>query len=112
MSVCILGAGGWGTALSAMLGLHGRGSLLWARRSEVVADLMRERENRVYLPGVRLPGTVLLTSDLQRATAGQDWALLTVPSVGIPELLAQLPRGLGVVLCAKGLAPDGDRLMR
>ena len=110
MSVCILGAGGWGTALSAMLGLHGRGSLLWARRSEVVADLMRERENRVYLPGVRLPGTVLLTSDLQRATAGQDWALLTVPSVGIPELLAQLPRGLGVVLCAKGLAPDGDRL--
>ena len=110
MSVCILGAGGWGTALSAMLGLHGRGSLLWARRSEVVADLIRERENRVYLPGVRLPGTVLLSSDLQRATAGQDWALLTVPSVGIPELLAQLPRELGVVLCAKGLAPDGDRL--
>ncbi len=110
MSVCILGAGGWGTALSAMLGLHGRGSLLWARRAEVVADLTRERENRAYLPGVRLPGTVLLTSDLQRATAGQDWALLTVPSVGIPELLAQLSRELGVVLCAKGLAPDGDRL--
>lgn len=93
-----------------MLGLHGRGSLLWARRGEVVADLTRERENRAYLPGVRLPGTVLLTSDLQRATAGQDWALLTVPSVGIPELLAQLPQRLGVVLCAKGLAPDGDRL--
>ena len=110
MSVCILGAGGWGTALGAMLGLHGRNSLLWARRAEVVADLTRERENRVYLPGVRLPETVLLTSDLRRATAGQDWALLTVPSVGIPELLAQLPRELGVVLCAKGLAPDGDRL--
>ena len=110
MSVCILGAGGWGTALSAMLGLHARGSLLWARRAEVVAELMRERENRAYLPGVRLPDTVLFTSDLHSAVSGHDWALLTVPSVGIPELLAQLPRELGVVLCAKGLAPDGDRL--
>ena len=110
MSVCILGAGGWGTALSAMLGLHGRGSVLWARRPELAAELLRERENRAYLPGVRLPATVGVTSDLERATAGHDWALLTVPSVGIPELLTALPRRLGVVLCAKGLAPDGDRL--
>ncbi|MGY2892560.1 NAD(P)H-dependent glycerol-3-phosphate dehydrogenase [Deinococcus sp. UYEF24] len=110
MSVCILGAGGWGTALSAMLGLHGRGSLLWARRPELAAELLRERENRAYLPGVRLPDTVQVTSNLEEATAGHDWALLTVPSVGIPELLTALPRTLGVVLCAKGLAPDGDRL--
>ena len=110
MSVCILGAGGWGTALSAMLGLHGRGSVLWARRPELAAELLRERENRAYLPGVRLPDTVGVTSDLEQATAGHDWALLTVPSVGIPELLTQLPHELGVVLCAKGLAPDGDRL--
>jgi glycerol-3-phosphate dehydrogenase (NAD(P)+) len=36
--------------------------------------------------------------------------LVVVPSVGVPDLLAQLPRSLGVVLCAKGLAPDGGRL--
>ncbi|WP_424951593.1 NAD(P)H-dependent glycerol-3-phosphate dehydrogenase [Deinococcus sp.] len=110
MSVCILGAGGWGTALGAMLGLHGRRSVLWARRPELVADLERVRENRAYLPGVRLPETVRVTSDLAAAIAGHDWALMTVPSVGIPELLSALPRRLGVVLCAKGLAPDGDRL--
>jgi glycerol-3-phosphate dehydrogenase (NAD(P)+) len=110
VSVCILGAGGWGTALAAMLGLHGRGGVLWARRPELVAELLRERENRAYLPGVRLPETVEVTADLERAVSGHDWALLTVPSVGIPDLLAQLPRRLGVVLCAKGLAPDGDRL--
>lgn len=109
MSVCLLGAGGWGTALASMLGLHGRSSLLWARRPELAAELERERENRAYLPGVRLPATVRVTSDLA-AVAGHDWVLLTVPSVGIPDLLAELPRHLGVVLCAKGLAPDGDRL--
>lgn len=110
MSVCVLGAGGWGSALSAMLGLHGRESVLWARRPDLAAELRAVRENRAYLPDVRLPPSVHVTSGLQEATAGHDWALLTVPSVGIPELLSALPRDLGVVLCAKGLAPDGDRL--
>ena len=110
MRVCVLGAGGWGTALSAMLGLHGRESVLWARRSEVAEELRETRENSAYLSGVRLPGSAEITSDLTAATGGHDWALLTVPSVGIPELLEALPRTLGVVICAKGLAPDGDRL--
>ncbi|MFC4452617.1 NAD(P)H-dependent glycerol-3-phosphate dehydrogenase [Deinococcus sonorensis] len=110
MTVCVLGAGGWGTALAAMLGQHGQPSVLWARRPEVATRLQQERENRDYLPGVPLPAAVGVTADLTAATAGQDWALLMVPSVGIPELLTALPRTLGVVLCAKGLAPDGDRL--
>ena len=112
MTVCILGAGGWGTALAAMLGLHGMDSVLWARRPEVAAELAGTRENRAYLPGVRLPPAVTVTSELKAALSGQAWALLTVPSVGIPELLDSVPRELGVVLCAKGLAPDGDRLSR
>ena len=106
----ILGAGGWGTALAAMLGLHGLGSVLWTRRPELAAELAQLRENRAYLPGVLLPPQVHVSSELPGALEGQDWALLTVPSVGMPALLAGLPRELGVVLCAKGLAPDGDRL--
>ncbi|WP_425148503.1 NAD(P)H-dependent glycerol-3-phosphate dehydrogenase [Deinococcus sp.] len=93
-----------------MLGMQGLPSVLWARRPELAAELLRERENRAYLPGVRLPDIVEVTSDLEAALHQQSWALLTVPSVGVPELLDVLPRELGVVLCAKGLAPDGDRL--
>lgn len=110
MRVPVIGAGGWGTALSVAAARAGRDVTLWARRPDFAARLAEVRENREYLPGVLLPESVSVTADLAAAVAGADFALLVVPSIGIPELLAELPRSLGVVLCAKGLAPDGGRL--
>ncbi|SEJ81516.1 glycerol-3-phosphate dehydrogenase (NAD(P)+) [Deinococcus reticulitermitis] len=106
----VLGAGGWGTALAVAADRAGPGVRLWARRPDFAARLREVRENREYLPGVRLPAGIEIGNDLAGAVAGADWALLVVPSVGMPELLGALPRDLGVVLCAKGLAPDGGQL--
>ncbi|GHF63848.1 glycerol-3-phosphate dehydrogenase [NAD(P)+] [Deinococcus metalli] len=110
----VLGAGGWGTAL-AVNAARGRvpGAApvrLWARRPDFAAQLAAARVNADYLPGVTLPDTVEVMADLGAAVAGADFALVVVPSVGVPELLMELPRALGVVLCAKGLAPDGGPL--
>ncbi len=110
LNVPVLGAGGWGTALAVAAVRAGQQATLWARRADFAAQLARERENREYLPGVELPSGVKVTSTLREAVMGADFALVVVPSVGVPDLLAQLPRTLGVVLCAKGLAPDGGRL--
>ena len=107
--VLVLGAGGWGTALAVMLAAHERRVTLWARRSQFAAELASTRENTAYLPGVTLPGSVRVTSDLGVASSFA-WALVVVPSAGVEALLQQLPRDLGVVLCAKGLAGDGRRL--
>lgn len=108
--VTVLGAGGWGTALALAACRAGGESLLWARRPEFAAQLVHTRVNTEYLPGIVLPETVTVTSDLGAATTAADWVLVVVPSVGVPELLQQLPRHLGLVLCAKGLAPDGSQL--
>ncbi|WP_291426452.1 NAD(P)H-dependent glycerol-3-phosphate dehydrogenase [Deinococcus sp.] len=108
--VPVLGAGGWGTALAVAAVRAGRAATLWARRPDFAAHLNEVRENREYLPGVPLPGAIQITADLSAAVAGAGFALVVVPSVGVPELLGQLPRDLPVVLCAKGLAPDGGRL--
>ncbi|AIZ46150.1 glycerol-3-phosphate dehydrogenase [Deinococcus radiopugnans] len=106
----VLGAGGWGTALAAGAARNGRDVTLWARRSELVTELERSRVNADYLPGVVLPEELRFTADLGEAIRGAGFALIVVPSVGVPPLLEQLPRELGVVLCAKGLAPDGGPL--
>ncbi|MDV6375653.1 NAD(P)H-dependent glycerol-3-phosphate dehydrogenase [Deinococcus arenicola] len=106
----VLGAGGWGTALAVGAVRGGRDVTLWARRPELVAELERTRVNADYLPGVPLPDALRFTSDLSGAVRGADFALVVVPSVGVPPLLEQLPRELGIVLCAKGLAPDGGQL--
>src|SRR5205814_9968399 len=67
--VAILNAGGWGTALAALLARGGRPVTLWARRAELVEQLRRERQNRDYLPGVELPETVEFTASLEQAVA-------------------------------------------
>ncbi|QFP77958.1 NAD(P)H-dependent glycerol-3-phosphate dehydrogenase [Deinococcus sp. AJ005] len=109
-ALSILGAGGWGTALAVGAARRGQDVILWARRPELVAELTQTRMNTDYLPGVPLPEALRFTSDLAEAVDGADFALVVVPSVGVPELLEGLPRKLGVVLCAKGLAPDGGQL--
>jgi glycerol-3-phosphate dehydrogenase (NAD(P)+) len=105
----VLGAGGWGTALAVAAARQGAATL-WARRPELAATVQASRENVDYLPGVALPDTVRVSADLAQAIHGAAFALVVVPSVGMPDLLTHLPRTLGVVLCAKGLAPDGGRL--
>lgn len=106
----VLGAGGWGTALAVGAARAGRDVTLWARRPALVAELQQTRVNAAYLPGVALPEALRFTADLEEAVCRASFALVVVPSVGVPDLLAGLPRELGVVLCAKGLAPDGGQL--
>lgn len=106
----VLGAGGWGTALAVSAARGGQAVRLWARREDFAAQLRTSRVNAEYLPGVALPEALEITADLGDAVRGADFALVVVPSVGVAELLAELPRSMGVVLCAKGLGPDGERL--
>lgn len=108
--IAVLGAGGWGTALASMLHQHARSVALWARRPEFTQELLDLRENRDYLPGVPLPDDLPITSDLQQALDHVSLALVVVPSVGVQELLEQLPRTIPIVLCAKGLGAGGERL--
>lgn len=109
--VAVLGAGGWGTALAlALLRADQSSVTLWARREEAAQELRERRENVAYLPDVALPPELYITADLAKAVADAEIALVVTPSVGVPELLGQLPRALPLVLCAKGLGPNGERL--
>ncbi|AWN24461.1 glycerol-3-phosphate dehydrogenase [Deinococcus irradiatisoli] len=106
----VLGAGGWGSALAVTLAQTHPAVTLWARREALADELRRIRLNAAYLPGVALPSQVNVTSDLAAAVAEADFAFAVVPSVGMADLLSALPTSLGLVLCAKGLAPGGQRL--
>ena len=113
MSVLVLGAGGWGTALAVLTArrrpVTSHPVTLWARRPDFAAELQVGRENRAYLPGVTFPEGLSVTDNLSVADA-YSWALVATPAAGVEDLLAQLPPDLGLVLCAKGLAGGGARL--
>ncbi len=76
----MIGAGGFGTALAAMLARRGHQVPLWCRRAEHAQALALQRENRTYLPGVPLPAAISPTSSMREALLGADALLLAVPS--------------------------------
>lgn len=103
MSVAILGAGAFGTALACALGE----ATLWARDPGHVDAIEAARENSARLPGVLLPAGVRVTADLQEITA--ETVLLAIPmqqTRGFVEANAALLADRHLVACSKGVDLD------
>ena len=76
----IMGAGSWGTALALLLHKNGHEVTVWSISEEEVQMLSKEREHKSKLPGVKLPGDMVFTSDMEKAIAGKDFVVMAVPS--------------------------------
>ncbi len=76
----VVGSGAWGTAMSAHLAQRGHSVTLVARRPEHAQALRSARENRDYLPGIKLPESLAITHDLRLALARAEVILIACPS--------------------------------
>jgi glycerol-3-phosphate dehydrogenase (NAD(P)+) len=105
MSIAVLGAGAFGTALAISLASDGRAVTLWARDPDIAQDMQKLRENAHRLPGHTLPRSLGVTSDLTRATA-PDILLLAMPMQSLGTFLHQNRTHLAsrrLVACCKGI---------
>ncbi len=112
-TIAVVNAGGWGTALATKLANQGHRVRLWARRQEMAACIAQDRENVRYLPGVRLPESIKVTSDLADAVAGADAVVVAVIAGYMREIARRLKPLLtpDVLLIhgTKGLEPESWR---
>ncbi len=76
----VVGAGSWGTALAKLLADKGYELDLWVFETEVREQIEQQRENKVFLPGTRLPRIINPLNDLEQVVRGKDLVLLVVPS--------------------------------
>ena len=72
MKVCVLGDGGWGTALAMVLDRNGHEVSVWGPFPEQVKSIADAGENIHFLPGVRIPPSLHWTSDMMRAVANAE----------------------------------------
>ncbi len=109
-SLTLFGAGSWGTALAVHLAQAGRDVTLWARRPAAVKRMRRTRENAPYLPDVRIPSAVRLTSDVDTAASAADLWAVAIPSQHLRSMVKRLRPFLHddvtVVSLAKGIEND------
>ena len=80
--VSVIGAGGWGTALAILAANNGHDVCLWSRNARFAEILSRERKNQKFLPGIPIPKSVLITSELLQA-AEADTILFATPSTAL-----------------------------
>lgn len=89
--ITVFGAGAWGTALAqAFANTHE--VVLWGRDRTQLDELARLRENRRYLPGVRLHDTLAVEADFRTAAEQADLHLVVTPLSGLRDTVRELRR--------------------
>ncbi|GAA0274823.1 NAD(P)H-dependent glycerol-3-phosphate dehydrogenase [Alteraurantiacibacter aestuarii] len=111
LTIGVVGAGAWGTALAQMLASDGRDVLLWALEDGLADTINTSRCNDLYLPSAVLAPGIQATDDLARIAA-LDIALIVTPAQhlgSVMRAMPALPRDL--VLCSKGIEAGSGRMM-
>lgn len=89
MTIAVLGAGAWGTAIA--INLAGRHPVtLWARDPAQATAMRAAGVNERYLPGFRFPAGLRVETDLGSAAADCDYLILAMPVSGLRETLSKL----------------------
>ena len=111
MTIGIIGAGAWGTALAQALVGNGTNVVIWAREAELVEEINTTHTNSLFLPGAMLSPHIRATSDLADL-ADLPVLLVVAPAQHLARVLGDLPPGKrDLVLCAKGIEAGTGRLM-
>lgn len=111
----VIGAGAWGTALAKHMAEKGLSVRLWAYERDVVDSINEMHENRVFLPGVPLPSSLMATDSLAQVASDCEGLLFVVPShvarLVLQQLAPILPPSMPVISAAKGIEEETFKLM-
>lgn len=110
MSLLVIGAGSWGTALAIHSARQGIEVRLWGHEPAHLAALVAARENARYLPGIAFPSSLQPFVSLQEALAGVLDVLIAVPSFAFEATLQSLAlywQPGRLIWATKGLTSEG-----
>ncbi len=91
-TISIIGDGGWGTTLAVHLAQKGYRVYLWGPFSQYTQEIERTRFNSKFLPGIRIPPKVTVTSDLKHVLTVSDLIVFAVPSQYAASVLAEIKK--------------------
>ncbi|MEJ2629383.1 MAG: NAD(P)-binding domain-containing protein, partial [bacterium] len=113
-NIAILGSGSWGTALAVLLFKNGHNVNLWEFFPDRAEKIDSTRLNPEFLPGVKIPSQIAVSSHLKETVRNKDIILIAVPSHivrSVGEKLARIPIPDSLIVSAsKGI--ENDTLLR
>jgi glycerol-3-phosphate dehydrogenase (NAD(P)+) len=113
--LAIIGAGGWGTALAITQARAKRDVRLWVYEPDLAETMNRDRENPIYLAGVRIPESVQIHHSMCDVVSGADVVIIAVPShfyrSVVQQLLPLVEANTIFVSATKGIENDSLKRM-
>ncbi len=107
MKIAVLGAGGWGTTLAILLNSNGHNVTLFEYKSDYAVVLKQKRINEIYLPGIKIPEEIEITSELNEAIDQKHFLVLAIPTQYLRNVIEniefKLIRNSIIVNVAKGI---------
>jgi len=78
--IAVIGAGGWGIAVSNLLYQNGHEVALWEFYEDDCRKLVKTRERPDKLPGIKVSAAILICNDIREALTDAFGLVLVVPS--------------------------------
>ncbi len=108
--ITVIGDGAMATACALILDSKQHPVTIWGPFADQVTDTIRAGENKHFLPGIPLPGSLKLTADDHEAMAGAQLVVSAIPTqykrAVWQRLVGKLPAGVPIVSVAKGIEND------
>jgi glycerol-3-phosphate dehydrogenase (NAD(P)+) len=105
--VTIFGAGSWGTAIAKNISDNGYRVKLWAKEEEVVDSIVKLKENKLYLPGIKLSSLIHPTNSLDSDLFDSDFLIFSIPTQFIRSSLISMkdmiPKDSILINTSKGI---------
>jgi len=87
MKITVLGAGSWGTTLAVLLSYNGHEVTLWEFKKNYAKALEKHRENKIFLPGIKIPEAVKISNSLNDCIKNRHIIVIAVPTQFIRSVL-------------------------
>ena len=109
----ILGSGGWGICLSLLLYKKNNEIILWEPIKENYKILIKERENKIYFPEVKIPQNIVITNSIKKALNNSESLIITVRSTFFRKTIEKIEKyykGQKILIGTKGMEPKERKL--
>jgi len=115
VTISVIGAGSFGTALASLFSSMYDEVLLWIYEEDVFNAIIQERENKIYMPGLKLRQNIKPTRSIEEAVKDKEVIFLAVPSHVLRTVVNNIKPFVSentiIVSVAKGIENETNCLM-
>lgn len=110
MKVTILGSGAYGIALALMFNKNNCDITIWEKFEDKAKEIIKHRENKQVLPGVKIPENIKITTDLEDSIIGSELIVIAIPAGFVDEVTMKIKNIVSkkqhICIASKGIEQD------